>query len=156
MKKILSVILVLSFLLFAFAVPASAEDEPENGSGLQSGNSLKVVQPGGGAYVIIGKLKPGELEFKYGWNNCAAFEDPAVGYWIAIYDVTASHGVWGIEVPLEECPKMLKLDYSDIEFEDDPVYVSGHEYCINFFVRCDKSTNPYINTTTVQVFFIAP
>lgn len=168
MRKILSVILVLSFLLFAFAVPTIAEDEPENGAGLQSGNSLKVVQPGGGAYVIIGKLKPGEIEFKYGWNNCAAFEDPAVGYFIGVYNITKGGYVGDVDVPLDECPKMLKLESEELSLLMDhdadpktprelcplPALESGDVYQINFYVR--DSYSPATNTTMVEVRFTAP
>lgn len=149
MKKALSVILTL-VLLVCFALPVSAEP------GVQNGNSLSVVQPSGGPYVIVTKLDTGHLEFNYGWNNSKQFESDALGYWIGVYNVTDSHYEWGgFENQLSDPnPKMLKLK----ESLDLVNMESGKEYKIVFFVRdaYDGSGNGVSNVSEIEVFFTAP
>lgn len=141
MKKIFPVFMILSFLLFAFAIPAGAVP------GEQNGNSLSAVEPGGSAYLMVTKLKPGELEFKCGWHNSDVFEFPSHGYVIYIADLTEMETEWNKVVTLDaSCPKMLKVEFdSDVtDIELDP----GHEYRIIFGVRGAK--------VIVQVDFTAP
>lgn len=149
MKKALSTILGVALVLMlamALVLPVGAVP------GEQNGNSLSIVQPAGGAYVIVTKLAPGVLDFKYGWNNSKAFECPPQGYWIGVYDHTVLSYVWAVDIPLVEPNiKMLKL-----ESEDETELVSGHEYTINFFVRCDYSVIPHINTAVIILEFVAP
>ncbi len=106
-------------------------------SGEQNGDSLSIVQPGGGAYVIVTELTADNLSFNYGWNNAKAFESAPVGYWIGVYDITDSHYVWVSEFPLSPTPKLLKLASLD---ETD--MISGHDYAINFFVRGSFARQP--------------
>lgn len=127
------------------ATPAAAE------SGIQNGDSLAMVQPSGGAYIIVTNLEPGDLDFNYGWNNSKQFERPALGYWIGVYDVTDSHYEW---VEAEQFsapnPKMFKMqsrDTSTLEY--------GHEYTINFFIR-DNYVDPVTNVVVMQLNFISP
>jgi hypothetical protein len=149
MKKILSIMLTVALALTMFicsAIPVSAA------AGDQNGDSLTVVQPAGGAYVIVTNLVPGDLDFKYGWHNANQFASAAVGYWIGVYDITASHYVWCSENPFTELnPKKLELKSLDTS-----TLVSGHEYAINFFVRCNYAEVLYENVTEVQVYFTAP
>jgi len=146
-KSILVPIVMALMLVICFVIPVSAAP------GEQNGNSLHVIQPAGGAYVIVTKLAPDVLDFKYGWNNSEQFESPALGYWIGVYDVTASHYVWAEENVFdsdEQNPKMLKL-----KSLDETTLISGHEYVINFFVR-DNYSGSVTNVTIVQVYYTAP
>lgn len=148
MKRTLVIMLCLAVLM-CLAIPVSAE------SGEQNGASLAVVQPAGGAYVIVTNLAPGDLDFNFGWNNAKQFAHPAVGYWIGVYDITDSHYEWANEYSIPENLKMLKLKSLDTS-----TLTSGHEYYINFFVR-DYYIDPDIpgddiNVAIVQVVFTAP
>ncbi len=118
-------------------------------SGEQNGDSLSIVQAGGGAYVIVTELTADSLSFNYGWNNAKAFASAPVGYWVGVYDITASHYEWFDEYPAAETPrlKLTSLDETDL--------ISGHEYAINFFVR-DSFGPPVTNVTKVVVYFTAP
>jgi hypothetical protein len=151
MKKTLSIMLTLALaltLVICFVIPAGATP------GEQNGDSLAVVQPGGGAYVIVTNLEPGDLDFNYGWNNSSNFASAALGYWLGVYDITGSTYVWSSENQFTEPdPKMLKLSSLDTS-----TLVSGHDYAINFFVRdaYNESGQGTSNVTEVQVYFTAP
>jgi len=142
MKKGLSFAMAL-VLVFCFAISASAVP------GEQNGNSLSIVQPSGGAYVIVTSLKQGELDFAYGWNNAKHFASPPLGYWIGVYDVTSSHYVWAEDIRVEPGLKMIKLRSLGTALE------SGKEYAINFFVR-DSYAGPVTNVAEITVEFTAP
>ncbi len=152
MKRALRVILALAMLIsisFIGSVsPVSATP------GEQNGDSLSVVQPAGGAYVIVTNLVPGDLDFNYGWNNSNKFDSAALGYWIGVYDISASFYAWSSENQfIEPAPKLLKLHSLDTSN-----LVSGHNYVINFFVRnaYDAGGHGISNLTEVQVYFTAP
>ena len=130
-------------LVFCLAIYASATP------GEQNGDSLSIVQPSGGAYVIVTSLASGELDFAYGWNNANHFATPPVGYWIGVYDVTDSGYLWVTELPVEPGLKMLKLR------SEGTVLISGHEYYINFFVR-DSYAGPVTNVAEIVLEFTAP
>jgi len=134
-------------MILCFAGISSAEP------GVQNGSSLSIVHPAGGAYIIVTKLKPGVLNFKYGWNNAKQFETPAVGYWIGVYDNDVPTYVWSDDSGLlaDPNPKMLKL--SSI---DETELVSGHSYTINFFVRNSYGPPLVTNVAVLQLTFIAP
>ena len=139
---LLALVAMVCFAGFASAVP-----------GEQNGNSLSIVQPAGGAYVIVTELDTGVLHFKYGWNNAKQFESPALGYWIGVYDITDSNYVWATENMFPEPnPKMIKLVSMDT-----PI-ISGHEYYINFFVRdlYNALGQGVSNVTEVILLFTAP
>lgn len=143
MKKIFSIMLAL-ILLMCLGIPAIAE------SGVQNGDSLVIVRPAGGPYVIVTNLALGDLDFKYGWNNAMQFENPALGYWVGVYDNTESHYLWvEAEVLSEPNPKMLKMESFDTEL------ISGHSYTINFFIR-DSYGDPVTNVSEIQLNFVAP
>jgi hypothetical protein len=142
-RVIFALVMALT-LATVFVTPASATP------GEQNGDSLAIVQPRGGAYVIVTNLEAGRLDFMYGWNNSKAFEPTAVGYWIGVYDVTDSHYEWTYDTgQLPTTPKMLKL-WSIDETE----LISGHDYYINFFVRA--TYGPETNTATLILEFTAP
>lgn len=144
-KSKLALLVMALTLLISSVIPANAEP------GAQNGDSLSVVQPKGGAYVIVTRLATGRLDFKYGWNNSTKFDPPAAGYWIGVYDNTASHYMWSADHPfIEPAPKLLKLSS-----QGETELTSGHNYTINFFVR--GAYSPVVtNTTEVQVTFDAP
>ena len=140
MKRMLIILFVLTLSLIliipTFAVP-----------GELNGDSLIMVNPAGGAYIIVTNLEPGDLDFNYGWNNSKTFENPALGYWIGVYDHTESHYVWSEEIVFDDPnPKMMKLQSYDTEL------ISGHHYTINFFIRDSVITN----TVEMELGFIAP
>lgn len=144
MKKTSLILALALIVVVCSAILAGAEP------GVQNGNSLSIVEPAGGAYVIITKLDPDFLHFKFGWNNSKQFEHTPVGYWLGIYDVTNSHYLWGDNFPLpEDDPKMLKLSYTDTSD-----FTSGNEYSVNFFVR--YRYGPAYNVAVIEVHFIAP
>lgn len=101
-----------------------------------------------GAYVIVTSLESGELAFKYGWNNADHFASAPLGYWIGVYDVTASSYVWSDDIKVEQGLKMIKLKSLGTTL------YSGHEYYINFFVR--DSYAPESNVAEVELKFTAP
>ena len=145
MKKRVSILLIIVLALtmvFSFAFTANAVP------GEQNGNSLHIIQPAGGAYVIVTKLAPGDLEFCFGWNHADVFATEAFGYWVGVYDITNSHYMWVIEESLAEPnPKMLKLDAP--ETMD---LVAGNEYKIVLLVR-----GAGMNVAEIEgVYFTAP
>ncbi len=142
MKKGISLALALALVL-CFAISASAAP------GEQNGNSLSIVQPSGGAYVIVTSLTPGELDFHYGWNNANHFDAPPVGYWIGVYDATDTSYVWSDDLQVEPGLKMIKYKAPGTALS------SGHEYYINFFVRSSYD-NPVTNVAEITVKFTAP
>src|SRR3990167_10772217 len=107
MKKIFSIMLVLALVLSmfaAFGLPVSAE------TGMQTGDSLKIVYPSGGPYVIVTSLENSLLEFNYGWNNVDKLEFVPLGYFIGVYNVTESTYVWGEDIVFTEpASKIMKL-----------------------------------------------
>lgn len=143
MKRALYLLLVCTLLL-SLVAPTFAEP------GLQNGDSLVMVYPSGGPYIIVTNLEPGDLDFNYGWNNAKQFENPALGYFIQVYDITISNSVWGDEVAFTDPnPKMLKMQSFDTEL------IPGHEYYINFFIRDRYS--PYVTNVAVLImYFVAP
>ena len=150
MKKTLSIILVVGMLALVIGSFGTVSAAP----GEQNGDSLSIVQPSGGAYIHVTELVPGQLNFKYGWNNVNSFDASPVGYWIGVYDVTASTyvGPWPTENPFTEpAPKLLKL-----QSLDETPLISGHDYYINFFVRSDYGTTPYTNIAVIVLEFTAP
>lgn len=147
MKRIVSVCLLVLVALVCLIGPVKAEP------GVQNGDSLAIVHPAGGAYVIVTKLEGEGLNFKYGWNNSKQFETLALGYWIGVYDVTASGYVWSFEEEFDEPnPKMIKLISAGTGL------VSGHEYYINFFVRdrFDAMGHGTSNVVEIVLLFTAP
>lgn len=144
MKK--TSLIVASALIVVVCSVIIAGAEP----GVQNGDSLSIVEPAGGAYVIVTELEVGVLDFKYGWNNTKHFENPPVGYWIGVYDNTDLHYEW-VEAPVftQAAPKMLK------SWSLDTPLISGHGYIINFFVRYTYSPT-VLNCAEIQVYFIAP
>ncbi len=135
--------MIALMLVFCFAISASAAP------GEQNGNSLSIVQPSGGAYVIVTRLAPGELAFNYGWNNANHFASPPVGYYIGVYDITASHYLSESDNPVDPGLKMIKRKYLETKI------IPGNEYYINFFVR-DSYQKGVTNVTEIQVKFTAP
>ena len=134
--------LVLS-MFAAFGLPVSAE------TGMQTGDSLKIVYPSGGPYVIVTSLENSLLEFNYGWNNVDKLEFVPLGYFIGVYNVTESTQVWGEDIVFTEpASKIMKL-YDTAEL------IPGDEYVVNFFVR-DYYGYPTTNGVTLQVYFTAP
>lgn len=146
MKKIFSIMLVLTLVLSmfaAFGLPVSAE------AGTQTGDSLKIVYPSGGPYVIVTSLENSLVEFNYGWNNVDKLGFVPLGYFIGVYNVTESHYVWGEDVVFTEpASKLMKLNYA-VEL------TPGDEYVINFFVR-DYYGDPTTNGAILQVYFTMP
>ncbi|MDF1617563.1 hypothetical protein [Petrocella sp. FN5] len=150
MKKILSMILVLALTVaMGFGLPVLAE------AGIQTGDSLKIVNPAGGPYVIVTNVENSLLEFNYGWNNADKLEFEPLGYYVGVYNLTKSHYEWVDEVVFTEAAsKIMKLSQST-------ALIPGDEYVINFFVR-DHYADPndiYDETTNgaiLQVYFIAP
>jgi hypothetical protein len=152
MKKLLSILLVLVMaftMLVGFSLQVSAE------VGEQTGDSLKIVNPVGGPYVIVTNVENGLLEFNYGWNNVNKFEFEPLGYFVGVYNVSKSHYVWtdGL-VFTEPASKLMKLSQAT-------EIIPGDDYVINFFIRdhyadpndiFDETTNGAI----LQVVFTAP
>lgn len=143
MKRSVYLLLVFTLLLSlvapTFAVP-----------GELNGDSLAIVNPSGGAYVIVTNLESGDLDFNYGWNNAKQFENPALGYWVGVYDITESHYLWVIaEEFADPNPKMFKMQ------SFDTVLIPGHEYFINFFIR-DCYSPEVTNVEEISLYFVAP
>lgn len=143
MKRALYLLLVCTLLL-SLVAPTFAEP------GIQNGDSLVMVYPSGGPYIIVTNLEPGDLDFNYGWNNAKQFENPALGYWIGVYDITESHYLWVVEEQFSDPnPKMLKMQSFDTEL------IPGHEYYINFFIR-DSYSPDVTNVAELIMYFVAP
>lgn len=152
MKKIFSMMFVLALTLTmvaGFGLPVRGE------AGVQTGDSLKIVNPAGGAYVIVTNVENGLLEFNYGWNNADKLEFAPLGYYIGVYNITEGHYVWAYDLVFTDpASKLMKLrQATDI--------IPGNEYVINFFVR-DHFADPSdiddetTNGAILQVYFTAP
>lgn len=125
MKRSISIFLLLSFM-FGFTLSASAD------SGVQNGDSLSVVIPGGGAYIIITGLTSEYVTFNYGWNRLKHFEAVPTSALLFVFrdgfSESEDHRVFGLrETLVDPIPEPMKHNAAvDI--------VSGAYYEIHFYI----------------------
>ena len=152
MKRALLSILVLA-TVFAFSIGSFSIVGADEGHE----NRLPSAQ-NNGAYVEIKAIPDsGGIKFDYGWNDSRRFANPAVGYWLGLYDDTALSYVWAGENRLTTAPagspgtgtivwNSLKLSY-----QDTAPLICGHKYKICFFVRGNYNT--YTNVAAIECPF---
>lgn len=125
MKKNLSKILTL-VLVFGFLLSASADP------GVQNGDSLSLITPSGGAYIIVTELTSEHVTFNYGWNSLKHFEKVPSSTLLFVfkdgYSEVEDHRVYGLRESLPDpIPKPLKHN-AVVNI------VSGEYYEIHYYI----------------------
>ena len=134
MKRTLQIVLVLVMALtLTLGLTTAAGAVPAQ----QNGNSLSIVQPGGGAYIHVTNQITSEVSFNYGWDNSNHFASPVGSYWIGVYDVTQSSYVWGTGWVNVTDQSKLKLSetVSLTQLDNGGTVASGDAMKFVFFVR---------------------
>lgn len=143
MKRGLSFLLIL-MLTFGLMPSSFAK------TGEQNGDSLVIVQPGGGPYLIVTELTPGHLSLKYGWHNLNSFETQPVRCRMRIHMTSdlEQRWVYVVSEDLDPAPEHLRLNMST----DSWWVISGCRYWINLYITCANIND----NVSLNLIFIAP